>query len=59
MKMATSCRALAMSTPACTAAFTYIWIAEGRLHVAAAIDPFSRRVVGCSMKAEMTAQIVT
>ena len=39
--------------------FTYVWTAEGWLNVAAVIDLFSRRVVGWSMKAEMTAQLVT
>ena len=39
--------------------FTYIWTAEGWLYVAAVIDLFSRRVVGWSMSATMTAQIVT
>lgn len=39
--------------------FTYIWTAEGWLHVAAVIDLFSRRVIGWAMKAEMTAQLVT
>lgn len=39
--------------------FTYIWAAEGCLYVAAVIDLFSRRIVGWSMKAEMTAQFVT
>jgi transposase InsO family protein len=39
--------------------FTYIWTAEGWLYVAADIDLFSRRVVGWSMKAEMTAGLVT
>ncbi len=39
--------------------FTYIWTAEGWLYVAAVIDLFSRRVVGWSMKAEITAQLVT
>lgn len=39
--------------------FTYIWTAEGWLYVAAVIDLFSRRVVGWSMKAEMTSQLVT
>src|SRR6187397_147626 len=39
--------------------FTYTWTAEGWLYVAAVIDLFSRRVVGWSMKAEMTAQLVT
>jgi putative transposase len=38
--------------------FTYIWTGEGWLYVAAVIDLFSRRVVGWSMKAEMTAQLV-
>ena len=35
--------------------FTYVWTAEGWLNVAAVIDPSSRRVVGWSMKAEMSA----
>jgi len=39
--------------------FTYIWTAEGWLYVAAVIDLFSRRVVGWSMSASMTAQLVT
>jgi putative transposase len=39
--------------------FTYIWTAEGGLYVAAVIDLFSRRVVGWSMSAAMTAQLVT
>jgi len=39
--------------------FTYVWTAEGWLYVATVIDLFSRRVVGWSMKAEMTAQLVT
>jgi putative transposase len=39
--------------------FTYIWTAEGWLYVAAVIDLFSRRVVGWSMSAAMTAQMVT
>ena len=39
--------------------FTYVWTAEGWLYVAAVIDLFSRRVVGWSMKADMTAQLVT
>ena len=38
--------------------FTYIWTAEGWLYVAAVIDLFSRRVVGWSMKAEMTSELV-
>ena len=39
--------------------FTYIWTAEGWLYVAAVIDLFSRLVVGWSMNAAMTAQLVT
>ena len=39
--------------------FTYLWTAEGWLYVAAVVDLFSRRVVGWSMKAEMSAQLVT
>ena len=39
--------------------FTYIWTAEGWLYVAAVLDLFSRRVVGWSMSASMTAQLVT
>ena len=39
--------------------FTYIWTAEGWLYVKAVIDLFWRKVVGWSMKAEMTAQLVT
>jgi putative transposase len=38
--------------------FTYIWTAEGWLYVAAVIDLFSRRVVGWSMSATMTAELV-
>jgi putative transposase len=38
--------------------FTYIWTTEGWLYVAAVIDLFSRRVVGWSMSAAMTAQLV-
>jgi putative transposase len=38
--------------------FTYIWTAEGWLYVAAVLDLFSRRVVGWSMGATMTAQLV-
>jgi putative transposase len=41
------------------AGFTYVWTAEGWLYVAAVIDLFSRRLVGWSMKAEMTAHLVT
>ena len=39
--------------------FTYIWTAEGWLYVAAVLDLFSRRVVGWSMSATTTAQLVT
>lgn len=39
--------------------FTYIWTAEGWRYVAVVIDLFSRRVVGWSMNATMTAQLVT
>ncbi len=39
--------------------FTYVWTAEGWLYVATVIDLFSRRVVGWSMSAGMTAQLVT
>ena len=39
--------------------FTYVWTAEGWLHVAVVIDLFSRRVVGWSMSSSMTAQLVT
>src|ERR1700687_3496998 len=39
--------------------FTYMWTAEGWLYVAAVVDLFFRRVVGWSMSAMMTAQLVT
>jgi putative transposase len=39
--------------------FMYVWKAEGWLYVAAIIDLFSRRVVGCSMSTAVTAQFVT
>jgi len=39
--------------------FTYIWTAEGWLYVAEVVDLFSRRVVGWSISATMTAQLVT
>lgn len=38
--------------------FTYIWTHEGWLYVAAVLDLYSRRIVGWSMKKEMTAQLV-
>lgn len=41
------------------AEFTYIRTAEGWLYVAAVIDLFSSPVVGWSMNANMTAQLVT
>lgn len=39
--------------------FTYLWTSEGWLFVAVVLDLFSRRVVGWSMHATMTAQLVT
>lgn len=39
--------------------FTYLWTAEGWLYIAAVLDLFSRRVVGWSRQATMTAQLVT
>jgi len=39
--------------------FTDLWTAEGWLYVAAVVDLFSRRVIGWSMSATMTAQLVT
>lgn len=39
--------------------FTYIWTAEGWLYVAVVLDLFSRRIVGWSMSANMTAELVT
>ena len=39
--------------------FTYLWTAEGWLYVAAVVDLFSRRVVGWSIHATMTTQLVT
>lgn len=39
--------------------FTYLWTHEGWLYVAAVLDLFSRRIVGWSMKARMTADLVT
>jgi putative transposase len=38
--------------------FTYVWTAEGWLYVAVVLDLFSRKVVGWSMSAQMTAQLV-
>lgn len=39
--------------------FTYIWTSEGWLYVAVVLDLFSRRIVGWSMQATMTAELVT
>lgn len=39
--------------------FTYLWTAEGWRYIAAVVDLFSRRVIGWSMQATMTAQLVT
>jgi transposase InsO family protein len=39
--------------------FAYVWTSEGWLDVATVIDLFSRRIVGWSMKARMTADLVT
>ena len=39
--------------------FTYVWTTEGWLYVAAVLDLYSRKVVGWSMSAQMTAQLVT
>jgi len=38
--------------------FTYIWTAEGWLYAAVVLDLYSRRVVGWSMQASMTTQLV-
>jgi putative transposase len=39
--------------------FTYIWTGEGWLYVAVVLDLYSRRIVGWSMKQEMTAELVS
>ena len=39
--------------------FTYLWTSEGWLFVAVVLDLFARRVVGWSMHATMTTQLVT
>lgn len=39
--------------------FTYVWTSEGWLYVAVVLDLFSRRIVGWSMKSQMTADLVT
>lgn len=38
--------------------FTYVWSKEGWLYVATVLDLFSRRIVGWSMKPNMTAELV-
>jgi putative transposase len=38
---------------------TYVWTLEGWLYVAVVLDLFSRRVVGWSMNARMTSELVT
>lgn len=38
--------------------FTHIWTGEGWLYLAVVVDLFSRRVVGWSMQASMTSQLV-
>jgi putative transposase len=42
-----------------TADFTYLWTDEGWLYVAVVIDMYSRYVVGWSMQASMTSQLVS
>jgi putative transposase len=39
--------------------FTYVWTSEGWLFVAVVLDLYSRRIVGWSMQASMTAKLVT
>lgn len=39
--------------------FTYLWTAEGWLHIAVVLGLYSRRVVGWSMSQGMTTQLVT
>ena len=39
--------------------FTYLWTAEGWLYVAVVLDLYSRRIVGWSMQAQMSARLVT
>ena len=38
--------------------FTHVWTREGWLYVATILDLYSRRIVGWSMKANMTAELV-
>ena len=39
--------------------FSYLWTYEGWLYVAVVLDLYSRRIVGWSMKSQMTADLVT
>lgn len=39
--------------------FTYVWTSEGWLYVAVVLDLYSRMIVGWSMHAQMSAQLVT
>lgn len=39
--------------------FTYVWTGEGWLYIAVVLDLYSRLIVGWSMQAQMTAQLVT
>ena len=39
--------------------FTYIWTLQGWLYVAVVLDLFSRCIVGWSMRAAMTADLVS
>ena len=39
--------------------FTYVWTYEGWLYIAVVLDLYSRLIVGWSMKARMTADLVT
>lgn len=39
--------------------FTYVWTGEGWLYIAVVLDLYSRMIVGWSMQAQMTAQLVT
>ena len=51
-------RSIGKSTVKWGADFTYLWTHEGWLFVASVIDLFSRRVVGWSTSARMTAELV-
>jgi len=39
--------------------FTYIWTAQGWLYLAVVLDLYARRIVGWSMQAHMTSELVT